>query len=385
MSPKFVETRRRENCSGCCACEAVCPHGALHMVQDGMGFRYPEIEKTLCVDCGLCEKVCAFRSITTSEQPKAEAIRFPEYLNKSQSGGLGYALMRKVIGEGYVVYGAAMDADFVVRHRRVETLEGLEPLRLSKYVQSDMDGIPGQVLADLKAGRQVLFTGTPCQCAGIGSLCAKYRENLLLADIVCHGVPSPRVWGDFLSWNAEKKGTMIKSALFRDPSLGWHSSMTRLEFESGEVTHCSNYYHLFINNLINRPSCGKCPFASVNRPSDMTIGDCWGIEKVLPGFADDDKGCSLVLINTTSGERVFDNLSLEAKHVKVAMERVLQPSLCEPSKPHPQSGHLENVFIMKGYSKIESMYGVDSLTEKFKRLLHKLNPSNTKLYRRITK
>lgn len=385
MKPLFVESRRREDCSGCCACAAACPRGAICMVQDGMGFRYPKIEDALCIDCGLCEKVCAFKPITRTESPESYAIRFPEYLGKSQSGGLGYAIMRLAIEKGYVVYGASMDADFVVRHRRVETMEGLEPLRLSKYVQSDMDGIPNQIMQDLRSGRKVLFSGTSCQCAGLGSLCSKYRENLVLVDLICHGVPSPYVWRGFLSWNAEIRRAKIKRAQFRDPSLGWHGSMTRIEFESGETTFCSNYYHLFINNLINRPSCGECPFASANRPSDMTIGDCWGIEMVLPGFADDNKGCSLMLINTPSGEAIFDNLSIRANYVKVALERVLQPSLYEPSKRHPRAELLEKVFISKGYSKIESMYGVDSLREKFKRLLHKLNPTNTKLYRRITK
>ena len=381
----MINLCHREDCSGCCACADACPHGAIRMVQDGMGFRYPEIDKSLCVDCGLCERVCAFKPLTRTNAPESYAIRFVKYLDKSQSGGLGYAIMSKAIGEGYVVFGAAMDDDFVVRHHRVETIDGLEPLRLSKYVQSDMDGIPNQVMQDLRAGHKVLFTGTPCQCAGLGSLCSKYRENLVLVDLICHGVPSPRVWNGFLNWSAEKKGAKIKRAQFRDPSLGWHSSKTRLDFESGEVTLCSNYYHLFINNLINRPSCGVCPFASTNRPSDITIGDCWGIEKVLPGFADDDKGCSLALINTPAGERIFDNLSISDNSVKLALERVLQPSLCKPSKRHPQAEYLERVFISRGYSQVESLFGVDSPREKFKRLLHKLNPTNTKLYRRIKK
>ena len=385
MKPKYVEIHRREDCSGCCACAAVCPHGAIRMVQDGMGFRYPEIDESLCVGCGLCEMVCAFKPITRTKAPEAYAIRFPEYLDRSQSGGLGYAVMCKAIEEGYVVYGAAMDEDFVVRHRRVETMEGLEPLRLSKYVQSDMDGVPVLVLQDLKAGRKVLFTGTPCQCAGLGSLCSKYRENLILVDLVCHGVPAPRVWAGFLDWSAKRKGAKIERALFRDPSLGWHSSRTRLEYESGEVAFCPNYYYLFIKDLINRPSCGECPFASTHRPSDMTIGDCWGIEKVQPGFADDNKGCSLLLVNTSDGESFFEGLSLSAGPVQLALESVLQPSLCKASPRHPKANLLEKEFIGKGYSRIESLFGVESLGEKVRRWLHKLNPTNTKLYRRITK
>lgn len=326
-----------------------------------MGFRYPVIDRDLCVDCGLCRKVCAFHPVVRDTQPGAEVVRFPDYLSESQSGGVGYALMRKAILEGWLVYGAAMDTDFVVRHRRVETMEGLQPLRLSKYVQSDMDGIPGQVLKDLQEGRSVLFAGTPCQCAGVGSLCARYRERLLLVDLICHGVPAPAVWKGFLDWNASMHSSQIKEAVFRDPALGWHDNRALLVFDSGERIHSGDFFFLFMKDLMNRPSCGRCPFASTLRPSDITIGDCWGVEQAVPGFADDDRGCSLVLLNTQQGSGFYAQVEAECVWKPVDLSRVLQPSLVAPSTPSPRADHFEKVFLHKGFGSVQTRYGKDSL------------------------
>ena len=385
MGEGSISSRLREECCGCGVCAAACPHKAISMKADGMGFPYPSVNPDVCVDCGICRKVCAFMPVSPEVRPEAEAVRFPEYLDDSQSGGLAYALMRNAILRGWVVYGAAMDGDFMVRHRRVDTLEGLFPLRLSKYVQSDMSGIPEQVLSDLKKGRCVLFTGTPCQCAGLDSLCAGFRDRLVLADIICHGVPSPGVWAGFLKWTEAKRGSMVTSACFRDPAKGWHNTDTRLEFESGEVVHTRRFYHLFINNLINRPSCGNCPFARIGRPSDMTMGDCWGVEKVLPGFADDDRGCSLLLVNTPAGKRFLEGLSPEGDRIPLPLDRVMQPSLCEISRRNPSADRVERLFVRKGFGAMDALVGMDSPGERFRRLLRKLNPANTKLYRRLFK
>lgn len=323
-----------------------------------MGFRYPVINKDLCTDCGLCEKVCAFKPVANAVQPKAEAIRFPEYLDKSQSGGLGYALMRKAIGEGYLVYGAAMDAGFVVRHRRVETLEGLEPLRLSKYVQSDMDGIPGKVLADLKAGRKVLFTGTPCQCAGVGSLCAKYRENLLLADIVCHGVPAPAVWKEYVGMRKKGNAEMTE-AYFRDPSFGWHTSKESFVL-GGERCPFYDYTFLFYQHLDLRPSCGVCPFACKKRASDITMADCWGIERYLPEVEDDNRGFSVMFIHTPVGEAYTREFDENASRYHLDAEAYTQPNLEHPSVPHPKVKAFEKDFLRKGIESVIKHYGQNS-------------------------
>ena len=360
----MINLLHRENCCGCGACAAACPHGAIRMEADGMGFRYPVVDQTLCVDCGLCEKVCAFHSAHSYSDPRAEAIRFPSLMDRSQSGGLSAALMRKAAGEGYVVYGAALDKDLVVRHRRAETLEEVEALRLSKYVQSDMEGIPAQVLADLKAGRRVLFTGTPCQCAGIGSLCEARREQLLLADIVCHGVPSPAVWKGYLDYAAAEKGAAVMDALFRDPSLGWHEHKERLFFADGSSEVQDQYTFLFYRHLMLRPSCAVCPFASLRRPSDISMADCWGVETALPGFADDNRGCSLLLLNTPAGEAFTQDFPDACERKALDVLQVMQRNLSAPTKPNRYAGSFENDYLRKGFAFVHGHYGRQSFNYK---------------------
>ncbi|MBR1569651.1 MAG: Coenzyme F420 hydrogenase/dehydrogenase, beta subunit C-terminal domain [Bacteroidales bacterium] len=362
----MIQLARREDCSGCGACAAACPHEAIVMEADGMGFRYPHVDASRCVDCGLCEKVCAFSPAEGGGEIEAEAIRFPALLDGSQSGGLASALMEKAVLEGYIVYGAAMDAGFVVRHRRVTTLEQLPPLRLSKYVQSDMDGIPSKVLEDLRAGKKVLFTGTPCQCAGIGSLCAAFRERLILADIVCHGVPAPHVWRDYLPWAS--RGRHLTGALFRDPSLGWHEHKEVLLFgEEREVRE--EYTFLFYRHLMLRPSCSVCPFASLSRPSDITMADCWGVEKVLPGFADDNRGCSLLLANTEAGKAFTAVFPQACERKNIPLQQVIQRNMVRPTKPGRYAKSFENDYLRRGFAYVQAHYGSNSLNYKLENLV----------------
>ena len=358
----MIKLSRREDCSGCCACAAVCPHDAIRMEADAMGFRYPVVDASLCVECGLCEHVCAFRKVPEQGgEVEAEAIRFPEFLDGSQSGGLSFALMRKAVQEGYAVYGAALDRDLAVRHRRVEKPEELEPLRLSKYVQSDMEGIPAAVLQDLKAGRKVLFTGTPCQCAGVGSLCAAFRDRLLLADIVCHGVPAPAVWKAYLKEEAAGQGQAVAGALFRDPSLGWHEHKERLNFSDGSSKVQDHYTFLFYRHLMLRPSCTACPFASLQRPSDITMADCWGVEKALPGFADDNRGCSLLLAVTPRGKAFTESFQDSCERRPVELSRVLQRNMIRPTRASRYAKSFENAYLRKGFGHVYRHYGPASL------------------------
>lgn len=367
----MIRLAHREDCCGCCACEAACPHGAIRMEQDRMGFRYPVIDNDLCVDCGICEKVCAFKPYVVGHTPKAEAIRFPEYLDKSQSGGLGYALMLKAIQEGMIVYGAAMDSDFVVRHRRVETQEGLAPLRLSKYVQSDMDGIPSQILEDLKSGRRVLFTGTPCQCAGIGSLCAGFRENILLADIICHGVPAPWVWREYLKMREKEEGAKLTGAVFRAPEMGWHKHKELLVFDSHSKAY-DTYTFLFYQHLMLRPSCTVCHFARKERPSDITMADCWFVEKYAPSFHDDNRGCSLLLIHTEAGDAFVSAFNENVWRSEIDPLAYTQPNLEGPSKPDSKARDFEKEFQNRGIESVIKHYGPDSRRVRWAKFIAKV-------------
>ena len=366
----MIRLAQREDCCGCGACRAVCMHRAVEMKADAMGFPYPSVNEAACTECSLCESVCAFRPEEPKPAPKAYAIRFPEFLDGSQSGGLATALMRKAINEGYVVYGAAMDADFVVRHRRVTTVEEIEPLRLSKYVQSETVPILEQLVSDLKLGRKVLFTGTPCQCAGMASLAAHFKAQLLTADIICHGVPSPAIWKDYLAYSQDKEGEKLTGAFFRDPALGWHDSREPLLYGERRVTG-RNYNFLYGHNLILRPCCAKCPFASAVHPSDITMGDCWGVEKALPGFADDNRGCSLLLVQSPEGEAfVWDFEESYRKHA-IELGKVMQENLVRPAIMHPRAKSLEKDYIRKGFPYVLKHYGIDSFANKVEGFLKK--------------
>jgi len=341
------------------------------MVPDKMGFLYPKIDYELCTDCGICDSICSFKPSQRKDDIHAEAIRFPSLMDKSQSGGLAFALMRKAILNGYVVYGAAIDEDFSVSHRRVDDEAGLEPLRLSKYVQSNMAGIPGRVMQDLKQGRKVLFTGTPCQCAGIASIAKNHRDKLLLADIVCHGVPAPAVWKDYLEYCEELKGDRITSVCFRDPSSGWHNPNEVICFGK-ERTVSKDYTFLYYRRLMFRPSCLVCPFASLNRPSDITMADCWGIEKALPGFADDNIGCSLMLVHNRAGQEFCEEFFDESKRQVVDIEKVMQPNLSAPSQPHKRAKSFENTYIRKGFAAAFKRFGPYSRAYRLEQFIKKV-------------
>ena len=367
----MISITDRRQCCGCSACADACPHRAITMAEDAMGFKYPSVDASLCVDCGICEDVCMFHPRESVPEPSCEAIRFPELMDRSQSGGLSFALMRKAIRGGYVVYGAAMDEDFTVRHRRVESEDGLDSLRLSKYVQSDMNGIPGKVLEDLESGRKVLFTGTPCQCAGVASLASRHRNNLLLADIICHGVPSPAVWKSFLKYQESKAGKRLTGALFRDPSLGWHQHKETLIF--GDVKLVDNEYtDLFYRHLMLRPSCTACPYASLNRPSDITMADCWGVEQALPGFADDNRGCSMLITHTASGKEFCQEFSDKCQRSPIELPKDKQPNLFAPSKPHKSAKSFENVYIREGYAAAIRRFGKDSYGYRLNQFIKKV-------------
>ena len=365
----MINLTDRKLCCGCSACADACPHGAIRMQADGMGFRYPVVDEKKCVDCGLCDDICAFHPVQKQETPSCEAIRFPEFLDASQSGGLGFAIMRKAILKGYIVYGAAMLDDFSVRHIRVADEGGLAPLRLSKYVQSDMTGIPAKVLEDLEAGRKILFTGTPCQCAGVSSIAGKHRDRLLLADIICHGVPSPAVWKSYLE--EKSKGRKLTGALFRDPALGWHDHRETLIFEDRKEVS-DEYTFLFYHHLMMRPSCHACPFASLNRPSDITMADFWGVEKALPGFADDNRGCSLLLTHTAAGADFCKEFPDKCVRTAAPIPTEMQPNLYAPAAPHRNAKSFENVYIRKGYASAVRRFGPDSRSYRLEKLIKKI-------------
>lgn len=363
----------RSKCCGCSACADSCPHSAIRMQADGMGFKYPVVDEDKCVDCGICDEVCAFKKPIEAAIPAAYAVRFPDYLEGSRSGGAGYALMRHWIETGGIVYGAVLGDGLKVVHKRADSLEGVTPMRGSKYVQSDMDGIPSMLLEDIKADREVMFTGTPCQCAGIRSAVPeKYRDRLFLVDFVCHGTPSPSVWSSYVKSLEKREGAFATGADFRDKAFGWKAHKETIHFDTKSISS-DEFTFLFYKHLMLRPSCGVCPFSRKERCSDITLGDCWGIDNVLPGFADDDRGCSLVLVSTHRGMELWSNVSSGNEDcVKVNLDDLLQPNLIAPSVLNPRAKSFENDYLRRGYDYVSRRYGKYSLGNRLDRLVKKI-------------
>lgn len=367
----MIRIADRKQCCGCSACASICPVDAIEMAPDGMGFRYPIVDQDKCIECGRCEVVCAFndrydRSLNL-DAPITYAARAGDSteLAGSQSGGVSYLLMKRALQTGGVVYGAGFADHFRVAHKRADDLEQVQEFRLSKYVQSDMEQIFRQVLADLKSCRNVLFTGTPCQTAGLHAFVGpKYREGLWLQDIICHGVPAPHVWRDYLSFRERKAGRAATGLFFRDPACGWHTHRETLRFGKAKVTS-EDYSGLYHRRLMSRPSCGVCPYTNLHRPSDLTCGDCWGIESVDKDFAGDGLAASLILVNTRKGENLFSQVLPEMQVLPVDIGRLLQPNLCRPTSPASESEAFEREYIDEGFEFIRKKYVVPTLQERF--------------------
>ena len=307
----------KQNCCGCTACASICPKGCITMAADAEGFCYPQIDETKCINCGLCEKVCPL--LHKPEQHEVLNVYGAKYNDEavrqeSSSGGMFTLFARHILAGGGTVFGAELDANLQVRHTAVTDEAGLAKLRGSKYVQSKMTGVFKQVRTLLNEGKPVLFSGTPCQVAGLKGFLMKDYENLFTVDVVCHGVPSAKVYNKHLQELGEAAGEPVTQVKFRDKTKGWLHGETvfmagtqRLAASKRKET----YMRLFLNNVSIRPSCADCAFNNKRGLADITVADYWGINKQFPEF-DDDKGVTLVLINTAKGQHLFDDVKSAA-------------------------------------------------------------------------
>lgn len=310
----MIIIKSKYDCCGCGACAQRCPHNAIELIQDNEGFLYPQINESICIDCGLCERVCP---IINQELPSEPIKTFAAKNNDenirqlSSSGGIFSLLATKVINNGGVVFGAIFNAKWEVEHDYTDTIEGVAKFRGSKYVQSKINN--NYILAEeyLKDGKQVLFSGTPCQIAGLKRFLRKEYENLICVDIICHGVPSPFIWQKYLE---QYNSTELSSISFRDKTNSW--KRYEVVIRQGKKTLIREdigkniYMKLFLSDLCLRPSCSNCSSKSGKSKSDITIADFWGIQHLHPDF-NDDKGCNLILINSKKGLNLFNKLECD--------------------------------------------------------------------------
>ncbi len=297
----MIKIEDKSKCCGCTACYSVCPKNCISLKEDKEGFLYPAVDYTNCIGCGLCEKVCPVINQNEARTPLKTyaAYNINERIRmQSSSGGVFTLLAESVIGQGGVVFGARFNDDWEVIHDYTETIDGIGAFRGSKYVQSNIGDNFTKVKSFLESGRKVLFSGTPCQVSGLKKYLRKDYKNLLTVDFICHGVPSPKVWKKYLNEISESGNSDIKYISFRDKSSGWNkfSFVSVSSSVRSKIFYEDAYMQAFLSNLSLRPSCYACHAKCGKSGSDLTLGDCWGMDNIIADI-DDDKGCSILLIN----------------------------------------------------------------------------------------
>ncbi len=326
----MISIRNKIDCCGCNACGDICPHAAISFKTDDEGFWYPEVDAGLCTDCGACERVCPVKApaesvirydtpIVYAAYTRDEAIRLD-----STSGGIHSMLAGKMFDKDAFVGGAVYNDDHTVSQIITDKRGRLPEIRSSKYLQSNAASVYKDIRARLRDGRPVFFCGTPCQVQALYKFLGKDYDNLVTADFICRGVNSPKVFLSYMAMLEEKYGSRAKSIKFKSKEKGWHNFSIRVEFENGRV-YCKDRWHdlffigyLQYNNFV-RPSCYECKFKCFPQKADITLADFWGIEKLDPSM-DQDKGTSMVMINSDKGAALFDSIKGDIVYKQFSQE-----------------------------------------------------------------
>ena len=349
----------RAECTGCGACVSICPRGAIAMQPDEEGFLYPAVDGGRCIGCDLCEKRCPAgktppenRTQVFGAQHRDEAVR-----RASSSGGVFTALARAVLKKGGVVFGAAFDEALRVEHIGAFDEAELSGMRGSKYVQSDAADAVAHAASLLERGIPVLFSGTPCQIAGLKARVGeKHAELLLTIDFVCHGVPSPGVFASYLRALEAKRGSRVTRYAFREKRRGWADFSAVATFEDG-TEHVGQqktepFLYGFLQNLYLRPSCMRCTqMRGAHHPADITMADFWGVDLVCPE-RNDDTGLSLVVVNTRRGRQAFDACRAQLNTFPVrGTEKLLgeNPSIAYAATAHKKRDQFFRFYRRRGF------------------------------------
>jgi len=357
----MIQITDKKDCTGCHACASVCPVGCITMKADVEGFLYPRVEAERCIACRRCERVCPVLHPCIDRLPigvyasKAtdEGVRM-----QSSSGGIFTLLAEEIIRRGGVVFGARFDASWRVVHAFAETCEELSALRGTKYVQSVIGDTYTQARNFLRQGRWVLFTGTPCQVAGLKHFLRYDSERLLTAEVVCHGVPSPRVWRTYLN-ELTPKGERITRVEMRDKSTGWSTYTMRIASDKRMLYEGKAGRNVFSRGFLAdfylRPSCHACPAKQGRSGADFTLGDFWGIRTLHPPM-DDDRGVSLVCIHTAKGMNFYGVLDVISRETTYAQALQLNPALGRSVPQNPLREEFWRRFPNEGMKVVRGLW-----------------------------
>lgn len=346
----MIFIKDKTQCCGCSACEQICPKKCIRMVSDSEGFSYPIVDIDNCINCGLCEKVCP---VLNRYPEKKEPLKC--YLGKStdekvrrnsSSGGIFAEIAKNVIQKGGVVFGVRFDEQWNAIYDYTESLDGLKAFYGSKYVQANPKNAYTLAKKFLAEGRVVLYSGTPCVIAGLNHFLQKEYNNLVTLDIICHSIPSAKIWKRYLFELSEQNDAVIKYVSFRDKSNTWshYSLCIKMETKNGDLINMvetkekNAYMRGFLNDLFTKPSCSKCPARNYTSRSDITVADAWGVDRFHPEL-NDEKGISHILINSEKGEEIFNSLKTCLDYITVSYEEILPRTLHLPltasSKQNP--------------------------------------------------
>lgn len=342
----MIEITEKNKCAGCTACASGCPKKCIEMVPDEEGFLYPKIDIEQCVGCGKCDSICPILNPIpeTDFEPTAciSQTKEQELLALCTSGGAFSTLAKAFLEDGGFVSGAAYDEDFRVVHIITNRFEDLRRLAGSKYVQSNLNGVFAAIKELLNHGQRVLFCGTPCQTAGLLRTVGERRDGLYLVDLVCHGVPSPALWEQYVSHTEAKRGPLTY-VNFRSKNLGYHVSVMEEQHEEGRAYYASARTHLmskvFFKNIADRPSCYNCAFKTVKRCSDITVFDGWHAEELVPSLRDNDRGYTNLLVQSERGEELLKQYGMAMTIYPCDREKAIAldgSMMCRSVAMHPK-------------------------------------------------
>ena len=349
------------------------------------GFLYPSVEQDNCINCGICEKVCPVLSkVETHSKMKAFAMKNKKASErtKSASGGIFPIIAQLVVKKNGVVFGAAYNQEFEVRHIKVEKTKDIDRLQSAKYTQSMIENIFVEVEKALLENRWVVFSGTPCQCTGLKAYLKKEYDKLIIVDLICHGVPSPKVWKAYVKWrcNQENNGNLPEQINMRSKYSGWskYGYSTEFNYGNGKISRIPNredpFMKAFIGNICLRKSCSRCQEKGVVRCSDFTLGDYWGVWNQHPEF-DDNKGTSIVFTHSEKAIEILNEIKPQVECTEVDIEEAIKenPSMIASSKEHPKRSQFLKEISEDNFKKIVDKY-FPQATEcgLFKRIKRKL-------------
>lgn len=315
----MIEIKEKSKCCGCNACLNICPKNCIKMEYDSEGFLYPVVNKDLCIDCNLCNNVCHLvnnKKLKNDNEIRKFYAAYNKNLNilkDSSSGGVFWLMVEEIIKNNGVVYGVEQSSTFIVRHSRSESLKESEKFRKSKYLQSDIGECFKEIKKDLKDNRIVLFSGTPCQVAGLYSYLNNDYENLYTCEVICHGVPSRAVLKKYIDEINNKFNSNVRNIIWRDKINGWGPNHVSLELDDGRkissISQKNIFQKGFLDNIYLRPSCYECKYAKLPRIADISLADFWGYEGNLIED-NNNNGISLVIVSSANGEKLFGSIKM---------------------------------------------------------------------------